>query len=109
MMALRDDAPFPMGSCIILQTWENALSSPRHGKPRQAAADLDALLARLGERVRMMRSRRGMSRKVLARHSKVSERYLAQLESGSGNFSIVLLRRVAHAIGVPLREAVDER
>ena len=50
-----------------------------------------------------------MSRKLLARHSKVSERYLAQLESGSGNFSILLLRRVAHAIGVPLRELIDER
>ena len=56
-----------------------------------------------------MRSRRGMSRKLLARHSKVSERYLAQLEAGTGNFSIVLLRRVTQAIGVPLAELVDER
>jgi XRE family aerobic/anaerobic benzoate catabolism transcriptional regulator len=57
----------------------------------------------------MLRSRRGMSRKVLARHSKVSERYLAQLESGTGNFSIVLLRRVADAISVPVSELVDDR
>jgi len=98
-----------MGSCIILQTGENALATPRHGKPRQAAADLDAFLTRLGERVRMMRSRRGMSRKVLARHSKVSERYLAQLEAGKGNCSIVLLRRIASAMSVPVSELVDER
>src|SRR5437773_6826784 len=84
--------------------------SKRRPAPRAGAAeDLSAFLDRVGARVRMMRSRRGMSRKLLARHSKVSERYLAQLESGSGNFSIVLLRRVAHAIGVPLRELVDER
>src|SRR5437588_8958702 len=70
--------------------------------------ELYAFLRQLGERVRTMRSRRGMSRKVLARHSQVSERYLAQLEAGRGNFSIVLLRRVAHAIGVALPELVEE-
>src|SRR5260370_42103157 len=96
-----------MGSCIILQTGENALSPPRHGKPRQAAADLDAFLTRLGERVRTMRSRRGMSRKVLARHSEVAERYLAQLAAGKGNCSIVLLRRIASAMSVPCSALVD--
>src|SRR5262249_51699230 len=73
------------------------------------AGDLDGFLKRLGERVRTMRSRRGMSRKVLARHSKVSERYLAQLEAGAGNCSIVLLRRIAHAMSVPVAELVDDR
>src|SRR6266581_8934483 len=79
------------------------------GPARPAADDLAEFLRRLGERVRTVRSRRGISRKLLARHSKVSERYLAQLEAGKGNFSIVLLRRVAHAIGVPLPDLVDER
>src|SRR5262249_60140174 len=78
-------------------------------RAKSAKSDLDAYLRRLGARVRTMRSRRGMSRKVLSRHSKVSERYLAQLEAGKGNFSIVLLRRVAQAIGVHLSELVDER
>jgi XRE family aerobic/anaerobic benzoate catabolism transcriptional regulator len=73
------------------------------------AGELDAFLKRLGERVRTMRSRRGMSRKVLARHSRVSERYLAQLEAGAGNCSIVLLRRIAHAMSVPVAELIDER
>jgi XRE family transcriptional regulator, aerobic/anaerobic benzoate catabolism transcriptional regulator len=93
----------------MLQTRETPLATSRHGKPRPAALDLDAFLARLGERVRTIRSRRGMSRKVLARHSKVSERYLAQLEAGRGNCSIVLLRRIAGAMSVPVSELVDER
>jgi XRE family aerobic/anaerobic benzoate catabolism transcriptional regulator len=71
--------------------------------------DLDAYLGRLGERVRMFRNRRGMSRKALARQSGVSERYLAQLEGGTGNASIVLLRRIAQALNVPVTELIDER
>jgi XRE family transcriptional regulator, aerobic/anaerobic benzoate catabolism transcriptional regulator len=83
--------------------------SKRRPAPRAGAAEgLSAFLDRVGARVRMMRSRRGMSRKLLAKHSKISERYLAQLEAGKGNFSVLLLRRVAHAIGVPLAELVDE-
>lgn len=69
----------------------------------------DPFLQRLGEKVRIMRSRRGMSRKVLARHSDVSERYLAQLEAGEGNCSIQLLRRVADAMSVPVADLVDDR
>ncbi|MEO8170810.1 MAG: helix-turn-helix domain-containing protein, partial [Oxalobacteraceae bacterium] len=49
-------------------------------------------LTKLGERVRNIRAQRGMTRKILARDSKVSERYLAQLEMGQGNISINLLR-----------------
>jgi XRE family transcriptional regulator, aerobic/anaerobic benzoate catabolism transcriptional regulator len=63
----------------------------------------------LGDRVRTMRSRRAMSRKALAKHSAVSERYLAELEGGKGNCSIVLLRRISKAMGVPVAELVDER
>jgi len=88
------------------------MRKPTSPEPRDQATtteDLAAFLARVGDRVRTMRSRRGMSRKALARHSEVSERYLAQLEAGKGNFSIVLLRRVADAISVPLAELVDDR
>jgi XRE family aerobic/anaerobic benzoate catabolism transcriptional regulator len=85
--------------------------APMAGKPgkSQAANDLDAFLVRLGERVRTIRSRRGMSRKALAKHSRVSERYLAQLETGTGNCSIVLLRRIANAMSVPVAELIDDR
>jgi XRE family transcriptional regulator, aerobic/anaerobic benzoate catabolism transcriptional regulator len=74
-----------------------------------ATDDLGAYLGRLGERVRTIRSRRGMSRKALAKHSDVSERYLAQLEGGTGNCSVVLLRRIAQALSVPLADLIDER
>jgi XRE family transcriptional regulator, aerobic/anaerobic benzoate catabolism transcriptional regulator len=71
--------------------------------------DLAAYLGRLGERVRTVRSRRAMSRKALAQQSDVSERYLAQLEGGTGNCSIVLLRRIAQALSVPVAELIDDR
>src|ERR1700743_2423341 len=61
-------------------------------------------LEQLGQRVRTMRALRGMSRKVLAKVSGISERYIAQLESGKGNVSIVLLRRVSNAMGAPLED-----
>lgn len=76
--------------------------------PTAAAEDTDNYLRRLGERVRMLRSQRGMTRKALSQHAKVSERYLAQLEAGQGNGSIVLLRRVARAIGIPVTALVGE-
>ncbi len=69
------------------------------------AADSD-YLARLGERVREARARRGMTRKLLARDSSVSERYLAQLETGQGNISILLLRQIASALDVPVEALV---
>ncbi|MGH8800448.1 MAG: helix-turn-helix transcriptional regulator, partial [Casimicrobiaceae bacterium] len=67
------------------------------------AADL-AYLAAVGDRVREIRARRGMSRRILARDSGVSERYLASLESGRGNVSILLLKQIAQAMGVPVEQ-----
>jgi XRE family aerobic/anaerobic benzoate catabolism transcriptional regulator len=63
-------------------------------------------LEQLGQRVRTMRALRGMSRKVLAKVSGISERYIAQLESGKGNVSIVLLRRVSNAMGAHLEDLI---
>src|ERR1700730_9922289 len=63
-------------------------------------------LAHIGQRVRTMRALRGMSRKVLAKVSGISERYIAQLESGKGNVSIVLLRRVSNAMGAHLEDLI---
>jgi XRE family transcriptional regulator, aerobic/anaerobic benzoate catabolism transcriptional regulator len=65
-----------------------------------------SFLEQLGQRVRTMRGVAGMSRKVLAKVSGISERYIAQLESGKGNVSIVLLRRVSNAIGVHLEDMI---
>ncbi|MDF3886110.1 helix-turn-helix transcriptional regulator [Cupriavidus basilensis] len=65
-------------------------------------------LTQLGERIRSLRAARGMSRKDLARGAEVSERYLANLETGTGNASVLLLRQVARALDVPLPVVLAE-
>ena len=73
-----------------------------------AVGESDAtFLASLGRRVRDARQQRGMARKVLSQTADVSERYLAQLEGGTGNASIILLRRIAAALGLQLTDLVD--
>src|SRR3954467_6803121 len=67
-----------------------------------------AYLARLGERVRAWRGEQRMTRKQLAAASGVSERYLAQLEAGQGNMSVLLLRKVARAMSVGVERLVRE-
>ncbi len=62
-------------------------------------ASADALIKRVGERVRFVRERKGIPRRVLSEMSGVSPRYLAQLEAGEGNISIGLLQRVSTALG----------
>lgn len=69
-------------------------------------ADTEFIQA-LGVRVRESRARRGMSRKALALNADVSERYLAQVESGETNPSIMVLRHVAHALGISLIELLE--
>ncbi|MGN6182470.1 MAG: helix-turn-helix transcriptional regulator [Thermoanaerobaculia bacterium] len=65
-------------------------------------------LRHFGNRIRAERARRGMSRRLLAQHAGISERYLTQLESGKGNASIVLLRHIAIALGLSLARLVEE-
>src|ERR1043166_3659381 len=73
------------------------------------ATEEQQFLTALGRQVRHVRALRGMSRKVLARVSGISERYIAQLESGQGNVSMKLLRRAAAAVGVRVEDLlVDE-
>ena len=58
-----------------------------------------ALLNTVGARVRSLRERRGISRRKLSESSGVSERFLAQLESGKGNISLARFADVAIALG----------
>jgi len=72
-------------------------------------ADTDEdYLARLGARVRAVRKAKGLSRQDLSFESDVSMRFLAQLESGTGNASINVLRRVAQATDVAVEDLVAE-
>lgn len=76
-------------------------AADRSGNPK--------FLKGLGERVRTLRARRGMTRRLLASQSGVSERYIAQMEAGSGNASVLLLRAIATALGVaPATLLADE-
>jgi XRE family aerobic/anaerobic benzoate catabolism transcriptional regulator len=75
--------------------------------PSERMSD-EEFLKRLGDRVREARAKRGMTRKILSRDSGVSERYLAQLETGQGNISILLLRQLAAALDMPIELLVRE-
>ena len=77
-------------------------------KTSPAAKAVDALQERVGQRVRNARETKGIPRRVLSEISGVSQRYLAQLESGSGNISIALLYRVAEALDLSLESLVSD-
>ena len=83
--------------------------------PEAAAPNAEAdepprhpFLVALGERVRTLRSRRGMTRKAVALAADVSERHLANLEYGTGNASILVLLQVAQALQCSLTELLGD-
>jgi XRE family transcriptional regulator, aerobic/anaerobic benzoate catabolism transcriptional regulator len=71
-------------------------------------ADKNPALVALGERVRSLRSRRGMTRKALALAADVSERHLANLEYGIGNASFLVLLQVTQALQCTLAELIGD-
>ena len=80
----------------------------RNKSLRKSAPDAQAngraaagFLAALGGEVRRGRAKRGMTRRQLALASHTSERYLAQIESGTGNPSVTVLRAIAQALDIP--------
>ncbi|MBP8861320.1 MAG: helix-turn-helix transcriptional regulator, partial [Ottowia sp.] len=80
--------------------------SPTDATP--ADAPRHPFLVALGERVRNLRSRRGMTRKAVAQAAEVSERHLANLEYGTGNASILVLLQVAQALHCDLSELLGD-
>ena len=75
---------------------------------RGERAERDPFLTAMGERVRMLRARRGMTRKTLAAETGLSERHLANLESGLGNASVLVLRQIASTLNRPLAEVIGD-
>lgn len=67
-----------------------------------------AFASEIGRMVRLGRARRGMSRRQLAQESKTSERYLAQIESGDGNPSVLVMRAIADALEIPIFELLPQ-
>jgi XRE family transcriptional regulator, aerobic/anaerobic benzoate catabolism transcriptional regulator len=101
-----DMAPHPKSAPLSRTAKLTRIASPNRFRPASLRAEHsngDFLVA-LGRRVRELRNRRGMIRKMLAHQADVSERHLAQLEAGGGNVSVVLLRRIANALGVSLAQ-----
>jgi XRE family aerobic/anaerobic benzoate catabolism transcriptional regulator len=82
------------------------IDRPEPGSNAEFSSDDNAYLRLLGERIHGLRASRGMTRKILSRDSSVSLRYLAQLEAGDGNISIIRLRQIAKAMDIPLEELI---
>ena len=68
----------------------------------------DPFLVALGDRVRQLRGRRGMTRKATAEAAGISERHLANLEYGIGNASILVLLQVSKALQCSLAEMLGD-
>ncbi len=86
------------------------LSHRPRAAPKAASDPDDAeFLIAMGRHVLDARKRRGLARKAVSQSAGVSERYLAQLEAGDGNASVLLLRSVARALAMPLTELLDAR
>ena len=79
-------------------TLKQTLDDSAHGTDIESAEDKNPFLVALGERVRALRARRGMTRKAVSLAADVSERHLANLEYGVGNASILVLLQVAQAL-----------
>lgn len=86
-------------------TLEEAVAAAHVAEPEVSR---EPFLVALGEKVRSLRARKGMTRKVFAQASDVSERHLANLELGVGNPSILVLRQIAQALGSPLAELLGD-
>lgn len=71
-------------------------------------ADKDPFLLALGEKLRTLRARRGLTRKALAGLARVSERHLANVESGSGNATLQFLRQLAAVLECSLAELIGD-
>lgn len=84
---------------------DSAADSPDAGNEPAAK---NPFLVALGERVRELRSRRGMTRKATAIAADVSERHLANLEYGVGNASILVLLQVTQALQCSLAELIGD-
>ena len=77
-------------------------------KDERLASGRDLLLVAIGERVKALRARKGLPRRALSAAAGVSERHLANLETGVGNVSVLVLNQVAGALGCPIAELLGD-
>ena len=86
-----------------------AAAEPETAAALDSAHGKHPFLVQLGERVRAVRSRRGMTRKELAAAAGVSERHLGNLELGVGNASVLILLQVAQALKTTPADLLDDQ
>jgi len=87
---------------------EDQLATPASSDEGRDSDARHPFLVALGERVRNLRSRRGLTRKAVAVAADVSERHLANLEYGTGNASILILLQVSQALQCSLAELIGD-
>ena len=98
-----------MSSTILHDQGLTLSSEAANGAANEVTPDhKHPFLVSLGERVRALRSARGMTRKALATSADISERHLANLEYGVGNASILVLIQVAGALRCSLAELLGD-
>jgi XRE family transcriptional regulator, aerobic/anaerobic benzoate catabolism transcriptional regulator len=68
----------------------------------------ETYLGHVAQRIREQRQAKGMSRRELAEAASLSDRYVAQIESGGGNVSILVLRKLARALDVPIARLLPD-
>jgi XRE family aerobic/anaerobic benzoate catabolism transcriptional regulator len=90
---------------LVANSTQNPAERP--ASPTLAASEA-TFLAAIGSEVRRHRAKRGMTRRQLAQASQTSERYLAQIESGTGNPSVSVLRAIAQALDLPCAALLPE-
>jgi len=96
-------------SCGVAKPSTTTTRTEKPAAARQTAPiSITAFLAAIGAEVRRNRAKRGMTRRQLAQASQTSERYLAQIEGGTGNPSVTVLRSIAQALDVPAAALLPE-
>jgi DNA-binding XRE family transcriptional regulator len=96
---MREDQGFSVGNKRSRREARSALAAQvtAAGKAELPYSE-SSFLTLLGERVRSMRAFHQMSRRKLASKAGISERYVAQIEAGKANVSIILLLRIAYVV-----------
>lgn len=66
------------------------------------------ILVRLGNNIKELRHKSGLSQEKFALQIGMDRTYLASVEKGKRNISILNLNKIANGLGVPLSELLNE-
>ncbi len=70
--------------------------------------DIDGRLVSIGEAIRALRAKQGMSQEELANLSGIDRGHMGRLERGERNLSILNLFRVAEGLGIKPSEILSQ-